>query len=128
MQIPQAAAVRQPELGVELEQGLEDEDALGQARVRDLEARLGDCLVPVEKKVEVDTPRAPALLLRSVTAESALDLQKPLEQLAGWKLGLELCRCIYEARLVENTDRIGLPEGRNGDDLDPVRPPKRLQG
>ena len=61
--------------GGELVQRLEYEASFSESWVRQGEAWLLDHLVPVEKEVEVDRPRAPALFLPSVAAQLALDLE-----------------------------------------------------
>ena len=52
-------------------------------------------------------------------AEAALDREQPVEQLRGSQLGLDGGGGVQEPRLVDDPDRIGLAEGRDGDDLDP---------
>ena len=105
------------EAGVELGERLEREAALVQPRVRNPKPRLANRLVAVQEQVEVDRPRAEA---RAVAhpAESALDVEEPGEELRRRKLRLDLGGRIQEARLVEESDRVGLAEGRDAPQLD----------
>ena len=63
---------------LELEQRLEHEAPLAQARVRNREPRLVDRLVAVEQEVEIDRPRARSASSRAgLAAELVLDLEQP---------------------------------------------------
>jgi len=120
VQIPQSAPIGQPERGIELHERLEDERALGQARVRDFEAGLADGLVAVEQEIEVDRAWAPPLLAGTVAAEAPFDLEQALEELPRPKAGLELGSRVHEPRLVGVSNGISLAEGRNRHDGDLV--------
>jgi hypothetical protein len=129
VQIHEGTPVRQPKLGIELQERVDHEGALGQSRVRDLEARLADDLVAVEQEIEVDRAGTPPLLAGTVAAEAPLDLEQAVEELARTQVRLDLGGPVHEPRLVDVPDRIRLAEGRDGDDRDPVQrvqAPERL--
>ena len=66
-------------LGIELDEGLERETALVEARMRNVEARLVDDLVAVQEEVEVERPRAPAGAVANA-AELDLTSQERVEK------------------------------------------------
>src|SRR5689334_5837956 len=76
---------------VELDERLEDEAALVQARMRHREPRLVDRLVAVQEQVEVDRPR-PVARPVARASELALDLEQALEQRARGEPALDLGR------------------------------------
>ena len=51
-------------------------------------------------------------------AELGLDREQQVEQRSGSELGVEGRGGVQEARLVEEPDRVGLAEGRDGGDVD----------
>ena len=102
---------------LQLEQGLEDEPPFGQARVRNDELGLVDSLVAVEEEVEIDRPRAEARA-GAITPELEFDCVEPGEERPRGKGRAKRRRAVQEARLVEVPDRIGLTQGRDGDDVD----------
>ena len=116
-QIPDPAAVREGELGIELGERLEDEAALCEARVRDAQAGLVDRLLAVEQKVEVDRPRAEARP-RPLASERALDGEHPLKERAGGELGVDRARGVEEAGLVDVPDGVRLAKSGDRDDAD----------
>src|SRR5262249_57823726 len=60
--------------------------------------------------------------------ELPLDGEERVEQLPRCKRGLDGDRAVEERRLVEVSDRVGLAEARDGDDLDPRHPTEQLDG
>src|SRR4029079_6780921 len=58
--------------------------------------------------------RAPAL--GALAAELAFDGEQRFQQLARGELRLEGCGAVQERRLVDDPDRIGLAQRRDGDD------------
>ena len=84
-----------------------------------VEPGLVDLLVAVEEKVEIE--RAwPVLAGDADTAEALLDGEQPLEELAGVERRLERGRAVEKERLLADSDRLGLAQRRDGDDLDAV--------
>jgi hypothetical protein len=84
-----------------------------QARVRDGQPGLFDSLVPVEEKVEVE--RAWAVLAGDAdAAETLLDGEQAVEELARRERRFQSDCAVEEARLLAYSDRLGLPQGRDG--------------
>ena len=92
--------------------------------MRHAQARLVDALVTVDEQVEIDDPRAPALATNA--SERALDLEQELERARGVRARLDRDRAVQEPRLVDDPDRVGLAQLRDGDDLDAVGRPEEL--
>ena len=120
------------EVAVELGERLEREAPLVQPWMRHVQARDVDRLVAVEEQVEVDRARAEARAAAADAAEAALDVEEEREEVSCAELGLDLRGGVQEARLVEVADRLRLPEGRHGAELEArlgreqvERPPKR---
>jgi hypothetical protein len=98
-----------------LAERFEHESALGEPWMWDAQAGLVDRFLAVEQEVEVDRPRAPALLRGAVSAQATFDLQEALEELARRKVCLELGDGVQELRLVGDAHRICLPHRRATD-------------
>src|SRR5207253_6984134 len=114
--------------GLQLGQRLERESPLSEARMRHFQARLLDRLGAVEEEVEVDRARAEARALAPDAAKPPLDRQEPVEQLPRRELGLDRDGPVEEARLVPVADRLGLPQRRDREHLDPVLAGQQLEG
>ena len=114
-----ASPVGQREVGVELDERLEREAPLVQARVRDGEVRLVDRLVAVEQQVEIDRPRAETL---AGVAHAAELVARPRagrsSSSRGSELGLDRDGAVQEARLVDVAHGLGLAQRRHGEDAD----------
>ena len=108
-------AARHDERRIELRERLERERPLVQARMRKLEARLGDDEVVHQQEIEVDRPR-PVALARARRAELLLDLEQGGEERRRRQGGVERDRRVEEPGLVEEPHRIGLAERRDRDD------------
>jgi len=89
-----------------------------QPRVRDAETRLVELGVAVKQQVEIERPRALRRHALAHAAEAALELEQPLEQLAGRQRRLENGDAVEEPRLRRQADRLGVDEGRDRNDLD----------
>jgi hypothetical protein len=85
--------------------------------MRNLESRLIDLVRPVEEEIEIDRARAEAWAA-PVAAQAQLHVLEPLEQDARRELRAERSRAVQEARLILVTNRIRLPQGGDGLDLD----------
>ena len=86
--------------------------------MRNLQAGLVDVLLAVEQEVEVDGPR-PARRAVAGPPELRLELEQQAEERAGTQRGLDRRCPVQEAGLVaDGTDRLGLPERRDGHDFD----------
>ena len=97
----------------------EDEGALGEARVGDLETGLGDDEIAVEKDVEVEGARAIGNGGGAIAAEFALDGEEGGEEIAGSKRGFEGEGGVEEERLIGEADGGGGVERRlRGDAAD----------
>ena len=118
-QVRDAPAVGETEVGLELGQRLEGEPALGETRVRDAQPGLLDPLVTVDEQVEVDRPGPETVRGIADSPELSLNGKEPLEKAPRGKLRVDGAGGVQEARLILVADRIGLPEGRDGRDLDP---------
>ena len=89
--------------------------------MRHLEARLVDALVPVEKQVEVERPRA-ARGPCPDAPELAFDREQHVEEAARRQRGLECDGPVEEPWLVgDRPDRVALTEGRHGHHFDTGR-------
>src|SRR5689334_3622432 len=85
----------------------------------DAQARFLDSLVAEDEQVEVERPWALRRHPLAHAAEAALELQQPVEQLAGREGRLDRRRTVQEEWLVDDrTDRVGLPKARDRDDVD----------
>ena len=62
--------------------GIQDKGAIGQARVRNLEVRLVNDLVPVDEDIEIEGAGAVGDGCGAVAAEFALDPEQMIEKLA----------------------------------------------
>ena len=95
--------------------------------MRNPQARLVDDLVAVEEEVEID--RARAVALGADATETLLGGEEPVEYLPWCESRLEPRGRVQKARLLDDADRIGLANRRDGDDLDVVvglQPVERL--
>ena len=79
--------------------------------MRNGQARLLHDLLAVEQEVEVDRPRPVARPLAD-TAQLALDLEQPVEQLPRAEVGLDLGHRVQELRLVGMAPRLRLQNRR----------------
>ena len=118
-QVLHPAAAGHLEAGIELGERLENEAALVQARVRDAEPGLVDLPVAVQQEVEVERARPVLRRALALATEAALDLEQPVEQLAGGEGRHELECPVEEGRLLAGADELGLVEARDGDHRDP---------
>lgn len=85
--------------------------------MRNLEVGLVDFLHSVEEKVEIDRPRAALRDAVPDAPEVALDREQRVEQRPRGQTRLELDRPIEKPRLIEDPDRLCVPELRGRDDL-----------
>jgi len=83
-----------------------------QPRVRDLETRLVDRLVAVEKQVEIDRARPVTGPLAPDAAELAFDPQEERKQLTRGPRRRHACGSIEKARLIDVADRLCLDRSR----------------
>src|SRR3954454_12694538 len=65
----------------DLGERLEDEAPLVQARVGDVQVRLADHVIAIEKQVQIDRARSP--FLAALAAEGLLDGEKSCEEVFG---------------------------------------------
>src|SRR5439155_8443943 len=121
------AAPEHDEAGSQLGERLEDEAPLVQARVRDGEPGLVDHLVAVQEKVEIERPRA-VLVGDANAAETLLDREQPVEELARREARLQLDGSVEERRLLADSHRFRLAQGRDADDLGSRLGPERVDG
>ena len=112
---------------VQLGQRLQSKRSLGQAWMRDAEARLDDLAVTEDQEVEIDRARPePGTVAGS--PELALDREKGVEELTRLEARVHGGRAVEEARLVGEADGFGLAQRRHRHDLDPVAVAQQLQG
>jgi hypothetical protein len=116
-ELAHAPPVREDERWVQLDEGLEDETALREPRVRNREPGLDDHLAAVEEEIEVDRTRAVSRP-GPLAPEPAFDGKKTGQELERSVDRLDRTGRVQEARLVHVADWIGLAEGRHGDDPD----------
>lgn len=107
---------RDDERGIELGERLEREATLVDTRMRYSQTRLVDDLVPVHQQVEIEGSRPPALTANP--PELTLDAQERLQKLLRSERRLGGHGSVQEPRLLDDPDRVGLAERRDGDDLD----------
>ena len=102
----------------ELSERLEDEVTLVEPRMGHLKAWLADTDIAIQQEVEVEGAGAAG---RAVTcpSELCLDPKQELEEPARAQRSIERCRSVQKSRLVgHRAYRVGLAQGRNGDELD----------
>ena len=78
--------------------------SLFHSRVRDLQARLADPLIPKDKDIQVQRPRSVTDAGGAVPAELLLDAKKVLKQGLGVQTGLQCDYGIQETGLIGITD------------------------
>ena len=101
-------AVRQGELGIELEQRRQHEPARGHLRMGKREPIGDEFDVAEQEQVHIDRAR-PVARAAKVTAGPRLDLLADVEQLLGLQAGPDPDRRVEEVRLVEDlADRLRL--------------------
>lgn len=102
----------------DIREGLEHEGPLVQPRMRDAQSRLVDLGVSVDEEVEVERPRTLRRNPLAHAPEPLLDREQHVEELARRQLGLECDHAVQKARLVDVSDRRGIDQPRDGDDVD----------
>lgn len=112
-----AAAAGIDEGGRDFRQGHEDEGALGEAGMGQLQAGLAEAEVAEEKQIEIEGAGAVGQAARAVAAVPGLDGEQAHEQSARGKAGLQGDDGVDEAGLVRDADRRGGVKRRPGADL-----------
>src|SRR5262249_6816552 len=116
--VGQSPAVRQRQLGVELEQRSEDEAAARHLGMRQDETLGREREIAEQEQVDVERAGAVARGVERATTGS-LDLLTEVEQRFGLQLGADADRGVEEVGLVEDlADRLGLISGGDRIDLD----------
>jgi len=108
-QVKDLSPVWQRQCRIQLGEGLEYEAPLPQAWMRNREPWLLDRGVSVEEKVEVDRawPESGSV---AATAERALDVEEPIEELARRQFGVDGGDAVQKGGLVDVTDRLSVAE------------------
>lgn len=103
-------------VGRDIEQGAQREGAIGEARVRHIEARLGDHLALDPQHIEVHRPRTPRDRGRPDAPEGSLNRERSLEDFAPSEVGLDKNGRVQVIALRRSAGRFGLVDRRDRDD------------
>jgi len=107
---------RNAKVGCDFIQRNEDEGSLSQARMRNLEAGLGENKIAVEQEVEIEGAWAVGNRARAIASEETLNREKRVKERAWRKIGFKRDDGVEKARLIGNADgRGGIKRGTRGD-------------
>ena len=86
--------------------------------MRNVQAGLVDLVVSIHEEVEVERSRPVWDGVLAAAAEATLDVEQHREELSRGERGVDRGDAVEEAWLVDDADRLGVDEGRDGDHCD----------
>jgi len=93
-------------MGRNLVQWDEHEGALGQARVRNHEARPANNKIAEQENIQIERARAIGKAHEAIATEVLLDEEHGAEQFEWSQFGLECHGSVEKARLIQESDRL----------------------